>query len=145
VKGQTFQDWFIHDYMLNKVGQSSLVSGFFWDECVFFSLIVSPCVSALLLSLSLSVLPFDYKSSSSRLCCICSFWPAPGGGFPDARSGQVANDTGLAQNLAGWGQITDAYHVNMDALREKTLSAGKFAWQVLRNALIFLCLLMISS
>ena len=28
VKGQTFQDWFIHDYMLNKVGQSPLVSGF---------------------------------------------------------------------------------------------------------------------
>jgi hypothetical protein len=91
VKGQKFQDWFIHDYMLNKVGQSPLVSGFFWDD----------------------------------------FWPAPGGGFPDARSGQVANDTGLTHNLAGWGQITDAYHTNMDALREKTLSAGKFAWQLL--------------
>ena len=34
VKGQSFQDWFIHDYMLNKVGSSPLVSGFFWDECV---------------------------------------------------------------------------------------------------------------
>eukprot|EP01052_Picozoa_sp_SAG31_P041517 SAG31_NODE_6317_length_2068_cov_1.582529_2_plen_60_part_00 len=32
VKGKTFRDWFIHDYMLNKVGLSPLVSGFFWDE-----------------------------------------------------------------------------------------------------------------
>ena len=32
VKGQTFQDWFIHSYMFNEVGQSDLVSGFFWDD-----------------------------------------------------------------------------------------------------------------
>ena len=32
VKGQTFQDWFIHSYMFNAVGQSPLVSGFFWDD-----------------------------------------------------------------------------------------------------------------
>ena len=32
VNGQTFQDWFIHSYMLNKVGSSPLVSGFFWDD-----------------------------------------------------------------------------------------------------------------
>ena len=32
VHGQTFQQWFIKDYMLNKVGQSDLVSGFFWDD-----------------------------------------------------------------------------------------------------------------
>ena len=31
VKGQTFQDWFIHDYILNEVGMSPLVSGFFWE------------------------------------------------------------------------------------------------------------------
>ena len=40
-------------------------------------------------------------------------------------------DTGLDQDHAGWGQITDAYHTNMDKLREATLSAGKFAWQLL--------------
>ena len=40
-------------------------------------------------------------------------------------------DTGLDQDHAGWGQITDAYHANMDKLREATLSAGKFAWQLL--------------
>ena len=32
VHGQTFQDWFVQDYMLNKVGMSNLVSGFFWDD-----------------------------------------------------------------------------------------------------------------
>ena len=32
VKGQTFQDWFIHSYMFNEVGSSDLVSGFFWDD-----------------------------------------------------------------------------------------------------------------
>jgi hypothetical protein len=32
VKGQTFQDWFINDYILNEVGRSPLVSGFFWDD-----------------------------------------------------------------------------------------------------------------
>ena len=32
VKGQTFQQWFIHSYMFNAVGQSPLVSGFFWDD-----------------------------------------------------------------------------------------------------------------
>lgn len=32
VNGQTFQDWFIHSYMLNKVGSDARVSGFFWDD-----------------------------------------------------------------------------------------------------------------
>jgi len=32
VKGQSFQDWFIHSYMFNEVGSSDLVSGFFWDD-----------------------------------------------------------------------------------------------------------------
>lgn len=32
VKGQTFQNWFINDFMLNKYGMSPLVSGFFWDD-----------------------------------------------------------------------------------------------------------------
>eukprot|EP01050_Picozoa_sp_SAG11_P027471 SAG11_NODE_6973_length_1216_cov_1.634736_2_plen_87_part_01 len=26
------QDWFINDYILNEVGRSPLVSGFFWDD-----------------------------------------------------------------------------------------------------------------
>ena len=32
VHGQSFQHWFVHSYMLNKVGLSNLVSGFFWDD-----------------------------------------------------------------------------------------------------------------
>ena len=68
VHNQTFQQWFIHDYMLNEVGMSPLVSGFFWDD----------------------------------------FWPHPGGGFPDS-VGTVAEDTGLDQDLAQWGLITESY------------------------------------
>jgi hypothetical protein len=76
VHGQTFQDWFVNDFMLNKYGMSPLVSGFFWDD----------------------------------------FWPAPGGGFPDALRG-VVEDMGLDQDHTGWATITEAYHQNMDALR----------------------------
>lgn len=88
VHGQTFQQWFINDYMLNRVGMSPLVSGFFWDD----------------------------------------FWPRPGGRFPDS-VGSVASDTGLLMD--DWARITAAYQANMDALREQTLAAGKFAWQLL--------------
>lgn len=91
VHNKTFQEWFIHDYMLNKVGMSPLVSGFFWDDR----------------------------------------WPDAGGHFPDAKAGQIALDTGLEHNQAGWQQITDAYHANMDALRAATLRSGKFAWQLM--------------
>ena len=91
VHGQSFQDWFVHSYMLNKVGQSPLVSGFFWDD----------------------------------------FWPKPGQPFPDSSEGMVANDTGLQHNLDEWEKITDSYHANMDFLRNATLTAGKFSWQLM--------------
>jgi hypothetical protein len=58
------------------------------------------------------------------------FWPSPGGGFPDAMKG-VAADTGLSDDLDEWGKITASYHMNMDALRNATLEAGKFAWQLM--------------
>ena len=32
VHGQTFQEWFIYSSLFNVVGQSPLVSGFFWDD-----------------------------------------------------------------------------------------------------------------
>jgi hypothetical protein len=32
VRGQSFQEWFVHGYVLNEVGTSPLVSGFFWDD-----------------------------------------------------------------------------------------------------------------
>ena len=32
VKGQTFFDWYVNDYMLNEIGADESVSGFFWDD-----------------------------------------------------------------------------------------------------------------
>jgi hypothetical protein len=32
VHGQTFRDWFVTSYMLNAVGMSPLVSGYYWDD-----------------------------------------------------------------------------------------------------------------
>lgn len=87
VKGQSFQDWFIHSYMLNSVGSSPLVSGFFWDD----------------------VWSIDCKIHD-----------------------QVPNtceDMGLSKDdLTG---LTADYRRNMNALRNATLAAGKFSWQML--------------
>ena len=38
VNGQSFQDWFINSYILNTVGKSPLVSGFFWDDVWYAAL-----------------------------------------------------------------------------------------------------------
>jgi hypothetical protein len=32
INGQTFQDWFVNSYMLDSVGASDFVDGFFWDD-----------------------------------------------------------------------------------------------------------------
>ena len=89
VKGQTFQDWFINDYILNKVGRSSLVSGFFWDdvwnpECNIHDQVKNTC-----------------------------------------------EDMGFSKGDPRLVQLTVDYQANMKALREATLKAGKFAWQML--------------
>ena len=55
------------------------------------------------------------------------FWSASGG-WPDARP-NVSQDIGLTDQQRA--HITDAYNANMDALRNATLAAGKFSWQVL--------------
>lgn len=87
VNGQTFQNWFIHSYMLNEIGSSPLVSGFFWDdvwnpECNIHDQVPHTC-----------------------------------------------DDMGLTKS--DLEQITTSYLANMAALREATLAAGKFAWQML--------------
>lgn len=87
VNGQTFQDWFIHSYVLNSVGSSALVSGFFWDdvwnpECNIHDQVKNTC-----------------------------------------------EDMGLTK--ADLVQLTKDYQANMAALRNATLDAGKFAWQML--------------
>jgi hypothetical protein len=98
VHNQTFQEWFIHSYVLNKVGMSPLVSGFFWD---------------------------DYWPTSAST----GFTTSKGvGRFPDSRP-NVTEDIGLTP--ADFTQISTAYNKNMDALREATLKAGKFSWQML--------------
>eukprot|EP00937_MAST-01D_sp_MAST-1D-sp2_P004197 g4197.t1 len=49
VNGQSFQEWFVHSYMLNKAGMDDLVSGFFWDdvwnpECNIHDQVANTCV-----------------------------------------------------------------------------------------------------
>lgn len=87
VNNQTFQDWFIHSYVLNKVGSSPLVSGFFWDD------VWNPTCNI---------------HDQVRNTC---------------------QDMGLTS--ADLAQLTSDYEDNMAALRNATLEAGKFAWQML--------------
>eukprot|EP01051_Picozoa_sp_SAG22_P014976 SAG22_NODE_1895_length_3366_cov_3.131007_2_plen_304_part_00 len=113
----------LHADMLNKVGMSPLVSGFFWDEYVSVSAQGhrTYCVLCLADRTAFHTLTARYFAAAA-----CSFWPNQESGFPDSRAGQVANDTGLEERPAAWQQVTDAYNANMEALRVKTLAAGKF-------------------
>eukprot|EP01052_Picozoa_sp_SAG31_P041518 SAG31_NODE_6317_length_2068_cov_1.582529_3_plen_249_part_00 len=72
---------------------------------------------------------FTIKIQSAATAC--SFWPEPGEVFHDSSAGKVAEDTGLDSAPVEWSRITAAYNANMDALRDTTLRAGKFAWQLL--------------
>jgi hypothetical protein len=57
------------------------------------------------------------------------FWPGKSGDFPDASAGKIVQDTGMTPD--DLQTITDAYNANMAALKEYTLSKGKFSWQML--------------
>ena len=96
VKGQTFQDWFINDYILNEVGRSPLVSGFFWDD------VWDPNC--------------NIHDQVPRTCQDM--------GFKCPLGDEKCNDPRLVQ-------LTKDYQKNMAALRNATLEAGKFAWQML--------------
>lgn len=89
VKGQSFQDWFIHDYILNDVGMSPLVSGFFWDD------VWNP--------------QCNIHDQVHNTC----------------------EDMGMHSGDAQLVKLTADYLANMAVLRNATLSAGKFAWQML--------------
>ena len=89
VNGQTFRDWFIHDYMINEVGRSDLVSGFFWDDVW------------------------------NEDCNIHDQVP------------HTCDDMGLVRKSPEIIQLTKDYRATMEALRNATLSAGKFSWQML--------------
>lgn len=111
VRGQSFQEWFVHGYVLNEVGTSPLVSGFFWDdvwndECNIHDQVVS------------HTSPSDpWPPSTSPLCS----------------HGQVKNtceDMGLGPpHSARLKQLTKDYRANMAALVAATIAAKKFAWQ----------------
>ena len=85
VRGQSFREWFVHSYMLNEVGSSALVSGFFWDDVW------------------------------NEACDLHDQVP------------HTCDDMGLTK--ADLVQLTHDYRANMEALRNATLAAGKFAWQ----------------
>ena len=93
--------------MLNEVGRSPLVSGFFWDDvwnpgCNIHDQVGNTCVD----------MGFN--------CTTTSGVEAGAGRNSPAH----CNDPKLVQ-------MTADYQKNMKALREATLKAGKFAWQML--------------
>ena len=72
VHGQTFQEWFIHSYMLNKVGSSPLVSGFFWDdvwnkECNIHDQVKDTCKDMGLTDADLVQVTADYENNMKAL------------------------------------------------------------------------------
>lgn len=72
VKGQTFQQWFVHSYMLNSVGSSPLVSGFFWDDvwnpqCNIHDQVKDTCKDMGLTQADLNQLTDDYLENMSAL------------------------------------------------------------------------------
>jgi len=72
VKGQTFQQWFIHSYMLNTVGSSPLVSGFFWDDvwnpqCNIHDQVHNTCEDMGLTTADLTQLTKDYLKNMQAL------------------------------------------------------------------------------
>lgn len=103
--------------MFNEVGSSALVSGFFWVSYLELMFLVGRQVTS--------------PTPPPPLCpphTQDDFWPGAGGGFPDASSGRIVEDTGMSP--AELQRITDVYDANMDALKTVTLGKGKFAWQV---------------
>jgi hypothetical protein len=87
IKGETFQEWFLDDYMFNQVGSSSLVNGFYWDDTWY-----------------------------------------PGGVGDDPEHGMIT-DMGLTK--ADLLQLTASYDATMLKLVNRTIAAGKFAWQLM--------------
>jgi hypothetical protein len=121
VHGQTFQDWFINSYMLNDVGRSPLVSGFFWDDvwnpsCNIHDQVGNTCID-MGFNCTAAPKPHEDHGGSEALSAA-----KIGGGSstPPAR----CDDPKLVK-------MTADYQTNMKALREACLKAGKFAWQML--------------
>ncbi len=72
VHNQTFQDWFVHAYVLNEVGMSPLVSGFFWDDvwnadCNIHDQVKNTCEDMGLTKADLVQLTSDYQRNMEAL------------------------------------------------------------------------------
>lgn len=72
VNGQSFQEWFVHTYVLNDVGSSPLVSGFFWDdvwnpECNIHDQVKNTCEDMGLSKADLAQLTVDYQANMQAL------------------------------------------------------------------------------
>lgn len=72
VNNQTFQEWFINSYMLNAVGSSPLVSGFFWDDvwnpqCKIHDQVPDTCKDMGLTDADLEQLTTDYLNNMQAL------------------------------------------------------------------------------
>lgn len=72
VNGHSFQEWFVHRYVLNEVGMSPLVSGFFWDdvwneECNIHDQVKDTCKDMGLGRPQLAQLTRDYRANMAAL------------------------------------------------------------------------------
>ena len=72
INGQSFQDWFINSYVLNTVGSSPLVSGFFWDDvwnpqCNIHDQVPHTCEDMGLTPADLIQLTADYQANMAAL------------------------------------------------------------------------------
>ena len=90
IKGQSFLDWFLDGYMLNEIGSSELIDGFYWDDTWY------------------------------------------DGGVGDDPYPNMTRDMGLTKGDIL--QLASSYEENMRVLINRTLAAGKFAWQLLGSA-----------
>eukprot|EP00928_Gymnodinium_smaydae_P014621 TRINITY_DN15384_c0_g1_i5.p1 TRINITY_DN15384_c0_g1~~TRINITY_DN15384_c0_g1_i5.p1 ORF type:complete len:405 (+),score=26.89 TRINITY_DN15384_c0_g1_i5:232-1446(+) len=74
VNNQSFQQWFIYSYVLNRIGTSPLVSGFFWDDvwndqCIIHDQVPQTCEDMGLVvgGTTLAQLTRDYRANMEAL------------------------------------------------------------------------------
>ena len=141
INGQTFQEWWLNDYIFNDVGSSKLVNGFYWDDTWYsVSEAAAPdqrgrprCES--MHSASKCCAPANFAGLSRVFSSVFSFnlsrrYVMQGGVGDDPEPGML-DDMGLTKEDVL--QLTTDFEANMMALRNRTLKEGKFAWQLMTN------------
>jgi hypothetical protein len=138
IKGQTFRDWFIDSFILSAVGDSPLVSGFFFDG--ENARATSSCAGrwwrrrGRLPARSSPHLPAP-RAPHTRPClspflhppALPDFWSLTGN--MGDNTPQAISDMGLTP--ADLTQLTASYEATMAALRVRLLAGGRFSWQML--------------